>query len=774
MGSKRMGKRLATPASVVERPRGIPTAVSKAAGEGWQRIALGAAVCLVLTRVLYPSESAAASGDGAPIILLWTLLAPALGLISANYNISLTRLGFFDGAFVIWSGAMAASALWGGGHGVTRQGLNMAFEWVAFAIAFTILRLLIRTDRERRSAILVLLAVAVGQCLLALFQVLVEKPRTLRFFENNPDQALFEAGVYAPQGSPLRYLFEQRLRSPEPEGSFALTNNLAGFLAPLLVVTFGAIMYVWLSDVQAGRRSGFAGKLNELRKQPGVLFPLIAWVLLLTRSRGGYAAAGLGVLGTLVIHGFRGADRKRLQIFAGYTAWGVLLLIASGAALGVFNAELFATAIKSLSFRWDYWRASMAMWAANPIAGCGSGLFQRAYTQYKLPWASETVADPHNFMVEIAATGGAIGLVTFLVFCASLIRAMLVGSPATEPNSADGRPPADASKAILVGGAASFLLTWFISPLASVQFDGVRYVTGLLISAGCGFYFSDWVDQGRLPRAAILMAICAALVHMTVSSGVSTASVIGPVWLLVAIVAPTNNGRSPYVHARTGYFFATLTLPLFILCYVYMFYPNTACQSEIKKTHLAIFAEKAEEAEARIRRAIDADPWNSEAALLMADVSFQAWRRSPSKESLARFEFDQNLALNRCGPLSSAYLQAGTRNLAIFRVARDEAYLRRSEEFLKIAQRLYPNDALTNSELAWVLDIRGDKEGGKRFAQRALSIDRSHNHVEQKLSRARLSDPSLPPGHSLLAAISAIAGEAASSIPPQGGRSQLQ
>ncbi len=42
----------------------------------------------------------------------------------------------------------------------------------------------------------------------------------------------------------------------------------------------------------------------------------------------------------------------------------------------------------------------------HPLLGCGPGNFQQYYTFYKLPEASETVADPHNFLLEIAATAG--------------------------------------------------------------------------------------------------------------------------------------------------------------------------------------------------------------------------------------------------------------------------------------------------------------------------------------------------------------------------------
>ena len=63
-------------------------------------------------------------------------------------------------------------------------------------------------------------------------------------------------------------------------------------------------------------------------------------------------------------------------------------------------------ASKSFGYRLQYWQSSLQMIADHPLVGCGPGNFQNVYTQYKLPEASEEVADPHNFLLEIWATAG--------------------------------------------------------------------------------------------------------------------------------------------------------------------------------------------------------------------------------------------------------------------------------------------------------------------------------------------------------------------------------
>ena len=58
------------------------------------------------------------------------------------------------------------------------------------------------------------------------------------------------------------------------------------------------------------------------------------------------------------------------------------------------------------------------MIADHPLLGVGPGNFQDFYTRYKIPQASEEPVDPHNFLVEIAATAG---VPAMLLFVAALL-----------------------------------------------------------------------------------------------------------------------------------------------------------------------------------------------------------------------------------------------------------------------------------------------------------------------------------------------------------------
>ena len=94
------------------------------------------------------------------------------------------------------------------------------------------------------------------------------------------------------------------------------------------------------------------------------------------------------------------------------------------------------------------------MIADHPWLGCGPGNFQNAYTRYKLPEASEEIADPHNFLLEIWATAGTPAALAFLAMLACFAWALHRRRLTPVPPAA--RTP---RWHVLAGGAIGFLLS---------------------------------------------------------------------------------------------------------------------------------------------------------------------------------------------------------------------------------------------------------------------------------------------------------------------------
>ena len=143
---------------------------------------------------------------------------------------------------------------------------------------------------------MVALAVAISGY--GLYQCAYELPHTRAKYKANPDRALSDAGLSFPPDSPGRKLFEDRLANTEPMATFALTNSLAGFLAPWLVVLAGMIC-------GAGRNG---------KRLLGMAVPLIpiAVCLLLTKSRSGYAGVCGVVVGLATVP--RATSPNRLEV----------------------------------------------------------------------------------------------------------------------------------------------------------------------------------------------------------------------------------------------------------------------------------------------------------------------------------------------------------------------------------------------------------------------------------------------------------------------------
>ena len=180
-----------------------------------------------------------------------------------------------------------------------------------------------------------------------------------------------------------------------------LTNSLAG--------VFGAVA----GDAGGSDRQRPCEAASGWLGMAVCLIPIAA-CLLLTKSRSGYAAACVGIAGWLWLLWQRQGDEFRIgwKLPAAALAGVAVLLIS--AALAVEGPSVLGRASKSFGYRLQYWQSSLRMIADHPWFGCGPGNFQAAYTQYKLPEASEEIADPHNFLLEIWATAGIPAALAFL------------------------------------------------------------------------------------------------------------------------------------------------------------------------------------------------------------------------------------------------------------------------------------------------------------------------------------------------------------------------
>lgn len=557
---------------------------SREALDRWRPWLLAGAAAVLVARPLYPSETPADTGDGLPIVMLWLALAGVwmLGLLGRR-RFQL-RFGLLDALVVFLVVWHVASAVLAASHAHARPAVNMLWEWVGLGLVFVLIRQWVAGPKEVRALVVVMLGLAVALAGYGLFQCVYEFPRTRATYHADPEKALQEAGFFYPPGSPERIAFEKRLESREPIGTFALSNSLAGFLTPWLVVAWG------IGLLGGGWSAGWRPRLALLA---GGL--LVGACLLLTKSRSAYLAllaGGSSLAGWwlwLRLNELR--NQARLSNLGSvlpqpsYRFWlpsilGFLGLLAGGGVMiglafywGGLDIQVLTEAGKSLQYRWEYWQATWQIIRHEPLWGCGPGLFRYAYTRFKLPQASEEIADPHHFLLEIWATAGtpaALTMLLFLAFWTVQVGRLVAGShflplpPIPSKTTQSLLAPTESLGKILLGGGVGVALGFGIGQWSAAPPSLYFWMVGLPLGVAMVWGLWPWVQTVHRPTALPLGfseqnapawsanrwikflhpeyfpgilagGVGALLVHLLAAGGISFGGVAGSLWLLAAL-----------------------------------------------------------------------------------------------------------------------------------------------------------------------------------------------------------------------------------------------
>src|SRR4029078_4586254 len=102
-----------------------------------------------------------------------------------------------------------------------------------------------RSAEQARSLVAAMIWLAMLLAALGLYQYGYAMPKLRLEYERDKERVVELNGIPTDAGSPQRELFENRLRSVEPLATFALTNSLAGFLAPWLLAALAICQAVF-------------------------------------------------------------------------------------------------------------------------------------------------------------------------------------------------------------------------------------------------------------------------------------------------------------------------------------------------------------------------------------------------------------------------------------------------------------------------------------------------------------------------------------------------
>jgi tetratricopeptide (TPR) repeat protein len=594
----------------------------------------------------------------------------------------------------------------------------------------------LKTPGDVRALAAVFLATVAGLSAYAVAEALVFRPELQDQYQRDPLRVLRDAGIQP--GTTNHKHFEDRLANTEPTATFALTNSLAGVLAPALVLLAGLF-------VASLTREGW----NASAWRYLLPLALIAVILVLTKSRTAILAT-LGGLALVLVYGTGFGKRVdwRIPLVLGLIA---VMAVVGGAVSGGLDVEMLSEAPKSVLYRFQYWQATSAIIADYPLLGCGPGNFQDTYQHYQLPEASENIADPHNFIFEIWATGGTLAAVALVVFCGALVWHVRRGvssphAPREEIISRSEMSTLTASPiAYLAAGIAGLILAFGCGFLSGLMPDMRLLFTGVPIAALVFWWLLPWVQQGELPVAVVVAALATAVVNLLAAGGIGFPGVATWLWLLVVmlVILTSNeaNSRTFTLSRRGGYGLLAGVFMLGLLYHQTVYSPVLRSSAELSEGLVDFTNAQFEAAVERYRLAAELDPLSPQPWISLAAVRQVQLLRSEGSPSLRELFDDACAEAIRRAPRSAQMRQTmGNWRLQLYRAFGKSSDLDAAIEDYRAAVERFPNSAFQCAQLAWALHLAGRDNEAAAEAEQALSFDASHEHKELKLAVQTLFD----------------------------------
>ncbi len=715
-------------------------------------------VAVVVAMPLVVSEGAIAFGTQVPTAMLIFILVIGWSLLGLQRTGSLQPVdpSPVRPSFIAWSAAalIAWHTLSGLVHLTSSNGrsvLNATWLWLSLGAVAWLIGRIITSTRQVRGLMAVMIAVGVVLASHAGYQYLVSFPALRAQFAADRQEMLAGSEQQYLPGTPEYELLKNRVQSPEPLATFALTNSLAGFLAPWLVVAAMVSLQMGVGLWSKQHRNW----LDFVRLAGGILVVVaLVAVLLLTHSRTGVLAAICGcVLFVLLTYSPHGAVRNRM-IAAGVGA--AVLGLAAIFGFSALDPANWLGVHASVLYRLEYWHSTLQLLGNFPIFGCGPGNFQDYYPQFKLPQASETVADPHNFLMEVAATAGIPGLMLLLIVLGSI--GWIIGPNCSReigeqaPENSNSPPSRDVWP-IYAGACGGLLFAWPFGLLVGYPAENlgssglpVFLVLGLPLLLATLATLHEWVLHGTWTLGDMGIIFATLFLNLLAAGSTSFPGVIVTAWICGALVAREESRISTEAEPTTqrDTFVPWLALGagclLAAACYFTAYRPVLQSRVRVEEGQALHLLGRVAQAEAAYRAAAAEDPWSPVPWQNLAVLQLQL------RQSVERASFDAALAeatdemLARSPHSSNSWLQVGNWKLLAYRFTGRDSFLEEAVRAYEIAAGFYPNGAFLHAQLAWVHHLRRDDPAAQHEAQLALQLDSTHSHAERKLAARRLED----------------------------------
>lgn len=681
----------------------------------WPALLIGSFVALVVARTMLPEDPGGNLGLGAPFDVLWILLATLWLLTQFRQPRMLLRFGWPDALLLALAMWFALAAIVAMRAGSPRPAMNMLWDWVAVTAVFFLTRQLLSDERASRAVVAVMIGLAVGLSAVAVRQQFVSIPADIATYEAAKDsvEELYQAtGQWLEPESRERISFEARLESRLPTATFALSNSLAGFLVPWFVA--------------------LCGIAPRLRSKSTIAIALLAAIFLayaiwLTGSRTAGLAAGVGILFLAAKSGraiHRLPKEWRLAIAVGLV---VLVAVIAAIASTSFGSRAANAAWRSLAFRFDYWRATLAMIRDHLLFGVGPGQFQDTYTSYKLLTAPEEIQDPHNWLLEIWSTAGTPAVLIAIAFLGTVV-VRSWRSTWLETDIVDPAKPTPRNTS-LCGGIVGVALGGAIALASGYPIAWINLLLIVTAIAATWFALGSWLRAGSLPPHLPLIAAAALLVNLFAAGGISFPAVADSLWLLLALQL---NALEEPAATRTfapakplRWAIGLIVAALLAAAIGFEYIPVLNSRLELARSDAARAAGDA----ATYRQALDAaaaaDPWSSLAATRLAAQRFADYQALSTASQIDALDSAAARVRELAPRSAAAWAQSAEFAATIFRDTDDVEYRKAAEGYYARAVALYPTNSELQSDVARFWDSIGDAERARAAAAEAIRIDDS-------------------------------------------------
>lgn len=390
-------------------------------------------------------------------------------------------------------------------------------------------------------------------------QLFVSNQELIDEYKKSPQTMLEQLGIQS--GSYEQMLFEHRLYSKGVRGFFTTGNSAGSF--SLLAVFAAAALFIEKLKLAAGRRSGANGTAGRLIAC-GLVVAVILFGLVITKSKG---AIGSGLIAAAMFAGYLlfgdwlRAHRKAVSIFC-------LLLVLAGGCTVVFYGLTYdrLPGGRSMTFRWQYWQASVKMYADHYLTGVGPGNFNHFYPRYKPAVALETVSDPHNFLLSILTQYGPLGLAGFLALVFVPLRRTVFPGITPIPSESDYSEPAFNKLAAIFMVVIAFVLLLVrpaIIPTGGDTLDVKIYLIFVLYAVpAAAFVGGFWlltirrqITNNELQTtttdtaAALFYGVAGVLIHNLIDFAIFEPPVFTAFWAVMACLIALNLNKKSQPHA---------------------------------------------------------------------------------------------------------------------------------------------------------------------------------------------------------------------------------